>query len=410
MQNHDGEIVRPDSARHERHPAERLPAIQAGAQPCITAPANSTRILRHGIDSLYVSFPGQLSEASQQQLSDLKEVAQQENEGVAAKAVLPLGEHRFCVASHGRRRFPFVIDDNWFSIALASRKAKSLPMAHAQISSELLTALGPQVALATLTAIVTHLGDLHIAPQVSRADLFADFTTDTDIESIPRKAWLKRAKKRATYEDSDVLTGVAFGLGGDLSCRLYNKLEELAQSGKLYLLELWQATGWNGIDPVWRLEFQLRRPVLQQLSAPTLPELLDRLGAIWSYLTGDWLRLAIPNPHDDTRTRWPTHPMWERVAALEGVSAPSAARVTRARIPSDQTLFRQGLAGLTSFMAREGISEIGEGLRSFMYAAQAYHTGSAPEWQGDERLQDYIARKVTAKFRRFNTTARHEPD
>jgi hypothetical protein len=65
MQNHDGEIVRPDSARHERHPAERLPAIQAGAQPCITAPANSTRILRHGIDSLYVSFPGQLSEASQ---------------------------------------------------------------------------------------------------------------------------------------------------------------------------------------------------------------------------------------------------------------------------------------------------------------------------------------------------------
>jgi len=357
-----------------------------------------------------VSFPGQLSEASQQQLSELKELAQQENAGIASEAVLALGDHRFCVASHGRRRFPFVIDDNWFSVALASRTAKSLPMAHAQIASELLAALGPQAALETLTEIVSHLGDLHALPQMSRADLFVDFTTDIDIESIPRSAWLKRTKKRATYEDSDVVTGVAFGLGGDLSGRLYNKLGELEKSGKLYLIQLWQNAGWNGTDPVWRLEFQLRRSVLQQLSAPTLPDLLGRLGSIWSYLTGDWLRLTVPNPDDDTRTRWPTHPMWAQIAALDGASAPSAVRVTRARTPSDQTLFRQGLAGLTSFMAREGISEFTEGLSAFMFAAQAYHAGQAPDWQGADRLQDYVARKVNAKFRRFNTAARHEPE
>ena len=203
---HEDESDRRDCARYERNPADSASAPNASAHPSLTALANSTRILRHGIDSLYVSFPGRLSESSQQQLSELKEIAQQESELAAAAAVLPIGEHRFCVASHGRRRFPFVLDDNWFSIALASREAKSLPMAHAQISSELLTSMGPQKALDTLTGIVATFGTLQLPAQISRADLFADFTTSTDIESIPRQAWLKRSKKRALYEDSDLLT------------------------------------------------------------------------------------------------------------------------------------------------------------------------------------------------------------
>lgn len=413
MQHHDDESVRPDGARHERHPAERAALDAAGARPSLTAPANSTRILRHGIDSLYVSFPGQLFEGAEAQLADLKSLAQNEDELISAAAILPLADHRFCVASHGRRRFPFVIEDNWYSIALASRQAKSLPMAHAQIASELLTAIGPRAALDHLTEIIERLGMRLQVPQLSRVDLYADFTTDLDIETIPRQAWLKRSKKRALYEDADLLTGVAFGLGGDLSCRLYNKLGELEKSLKLYLIELWRQAGWNGNDAVWRVEFQLRRPVLQELKASTLPELLDQLRSIWAYLTSDWLRLTAPNPDDDTRTRWPTHPMWQQIIAVDGLCAPSAARVRRARIPSDVTLFRQGLAGVTSFMAREGITDFAKGVSAFLHAAAAYHAEPArnePEGQGDERLQRYVHRKVNAKFRRFNTRPCHEAE
>ncbi|MBA4285801.1 MAG: replication initiation factor [Xanthomonadaceae bacterium] len=368
-----------------------------------------TQVLRHGIDSLYLSLPGQLSETSQALLAELKELAQNEREAMAAAAVLPIGEHRFCVASHGRRRFAFVIEDNWFSIALASSTARSLPMAHCQISSELLTAVCPTAALDTLTDVAEQLGSLSGPAMVSRADLFADFTTPADFIGMPGQNWIKRCHKRAIFEDRDAFTGVAFGLGGSLSCRIYDKTLEIERSEKHYLRPLWEAAGWNGRDAVWRLEFQLRREVLVELQAGTLPALLARLTAIWSYLTTDWLRLAVPNPDDDTRTRWPTHSDWSVLAALDGTSAPSAVRVRRERIPEDATLFRPGLAGVTSFMAREGIDDFEDGLRAFIHAASAYHREMAQR-PHENALHRYVQRKVTAKQRRFNTITRHEPE
>lgn len=410
MQHDKDASVRPDCARHERHPAERAASDLAGAHPSITAPANSTTtVLRHGIDSLYMSLPGQLSDDSQQRLTALKELAQQEREAMASAAVLPLGEHRFCVASHGRRRFAFVIDDNWFSIALSSSSARRLPMAHCQISSELLTSVGPVAALDSLNEIAGHLGQLMGLPMVSRADLFADFTTPADLVAMSGQSWIKRCHKRAIFEDCDALTGVAFGLGGDLSCRIYDKTTEIERSEKHYLRPLWEAAGWNGSDRVWRLEFQLRREVLVELQAGILPALLDRLTPIWAYLTTDWLRLAIPNPDDDTRTRWPTHPDWTVLTKLDGMTAPSAVRVRRERVPEDATLFRPGLAGVTSFMAREGIDDFEDGLRAFIHAASAYHREMAQQPQSNA-LHRYVQRKVMAKQRRFNTITRYEPE
>jgi len=51
-------------------------ARAAGAPPSITAPANCIRPLRHGVDSLYVSYPGQISEAVALCLQEFKELAQ----------------------------------------------------------------------------------------------------------------------------------------------------------------------------------------------------------------------------------------------------------------------------------------------------------------------------------------------
>jgi len=52
-------------------------------------------------------------------------------------------------------------------------------------------------------------------------------------------------------------------------------------------------------------EFQLRREVLKQLGIENVPTLVAQLAALWRYLTEDWLRLAISNPNDKTRTHWP---------------------------------------------------------------------------------------------------------
>ena len=44
------------------------------------------------------------------------------------------------------------------------------------------------------------------------------------------------------------------------------------------------------------------RPQLQR-------ENWTNLNGLWSYATTDWLRLTIPTPEDEPRSRWPVHPL-----------------------------------------------------------------------------------------------------
>ncbi|HVT35758.1 MAG TPA: hypothetical protein VHE37_09240 [Nevskiaceae bacterium] len=385
-----------------RHEASEAGAAgsPAGAPPCITAPVNSDpRILRHGIDSLYLSFPGRLSSQKDDQLRALKQCAQSEQEQLSAGAQLQLADHLFEVKAHGRRRFPFVLSNNWFDIALSARDAKRLPLAHVQVSSELITSLGVEECTRRITCLIEHLGYIEDIPQVSRVDLFVDFITHLDFDAIPRHHWIKRAKNRAAYEMDDQATGWVFGQGGDISCRLYNKTEEIKKSKKIYLPLLWAEAGWQTGETVWRLEFEFNREALQQLCVLTVLELLDKAPALWRYATTDWLRLAIPNPDDQTRARWNTHPTWQRLSDGFGIDAPTLARVSRQRPPSDEVLFKTGLWPMTSYMAREGITDIDEGLQRYLAGLATYYRRD----EGSKALDEYAARKARSKARRYGT-------
>ena len=398
---HDPEL--PTEARGECRAA--APPAPAGAPSCNTAHANSIcKILRHGIDSLYVSYPGQLSERMEKTLGELKQRAQTDSESVVATAQLSIWEHLFAVLDRGRKRFAYVLDDNWFSIAVSSITAKAMPLAHVQISSELITAVGIPEAMQHLDAVIERLGACG-QPTVSRADLFADFITDVDLESFPKNAWVKRCKKRALYDDDDRFTGIAFGQGGKISARLYDKTHEILKSKKDYLKPIWAAAGWQEGQTVWRLEFQVRREALPD----TITESIDRFVQhqsifVWSYCTSEWLRLTIPSANDETRSRWPNHPLWDVLAGLgEAVGAPTRLRVPKQRIPLDNTLFKAGIWGLTSFMAREGITDLGEGVANYLRGMERFHAELSNQPEGPEALERYINRKVLAKGRRFNT-------
>src|SRR5689334_21478262 len=68
-----------------------------GAPPSNTAPDNSSpsfRLLRWGIDSLYLSYPGELAESVKANLRKLKLKAQG-SEQEASKAQLQIGDHVF---------------------------------------------------------------------------------------------------------------------------------------------------------------------------------------------------------------------------------------------------------------------------------------------------------------------------
>lgn len=377
-------------------------ARAAGAPPCITAPANSIRPYRHGVDSLYLSFAGGIDPELALWLQECKERAQSNNENVVSLAGIGLGDHQFMVMPRGRGRFAFVMEDGWFSIQLSNASKGILPLAMVQIRSEYLTAVGPEEAVATATKLIEGLGEVTGPARISRIDLFTDFGTDLEVAAIPGREWVKRSKKRAVHEESDAVTGISFGAGNEVSARLYDKTRELVKSGKDYMRPLWSEQGWDGTERIWRMEFQVRREGLPTPMLGDAAEALPLCGDLWRYLCEDWLRLAIPSESDDTRTRWPTHPLWEQITHLWDTlpDAPPMTRVTKNRPPSDDRLFRHGISGLSGFMAREGITDFSEGLGEFLHAMEAYY--ESPERAYPETIGSYMRRKAKAKARRYN--------
>ena len=375
---------------------------EAGAQPSITAPANCILPLRHGVDSLYVSFPGGIDPELAVWLQECKLRAQANSEHIVSLAGIGIGDHQFTVLPRGRGRFAYVLEDNWFSIQLSNASAGVMPLASVQIRSEYLTAVGPDEAIATLTKLVAGMGEVTGPPKISRIDLFADFCTAYDLAAMPGSHWVKRSKKRAIHEECDQVTGISFGSGNEVSARLYDKTREILKSGKDYMKPLWAMEGWDGKAQVWRMEFQIRRDGLPQEMLGGAGDVLSCNGSLWRYLCDEWLRLALPSDSDDTRSRWPTHPLWTDISRLWDIDpeAPPLTRVPKARFPSDDQLFRNGISGLSSFMAREGITEVDHGLGEYLHALEAYH--SNPMRQYPEQLQTYIRRKTKGKARRYN--------
>ncbi|MEO6983492.1 MAG: hypothetical protein ABI072_10320 [Edaphobacter sp.] len=373
-----------------------------GAPPSITAPANCIRPLRHGVDSLYLSFTGAIDPKLALYLQECKLRAQSSNEEVISLGGIRIGDHQFIVLPRGRGRFAFVLEDNWFSIQLSNTSGGMLPLAMVQVRSEYLTAVGPEEAIRTISALVNGLGTVDGAPRLSRIDLYADFSTDLDLTAIPGGHWVKRSKKRTIHEECDQVTGISFGSGNEVSARLYDKTRELAKSGKFYMKPLWAEQGWEEGQTVWRMEFQIRREGLPEPMKGSALDALPLSANLWRYLCDEWLRLAIPSVSDETRTRWPVHPLWVAMAGIWAVDplAPPLTRVTKARVPTDDYLFRAGIAGLTSFMGREGITDYGHGLGEFLQALEAYY--DEPGRQFPESLQRYIHRKSRLKARRYN--------
>ena len=378
-----------------------------GAPPSNTAPSNctdslsGTTILRAGIDSLYVSCKGRISENTEHLLRLSKELAQSPDSDVRAGAFLEFGDHRFQVMDKGKGRFPYVLADNWFHLQVSSRDATSLPMVYCQIRSEVLACESPKSVLLRLGGLLLEFSDDVAVLEVSRVDLCVDFVTSVDLGEIPDNYWVRRAASLNRYTKHDVFTGLMFGAGGDLAARLYDKSREIKEKSKKYFFyDLWASEGWDAESQVWRLEFQFRRPVLTELSIKSMGDLMDGLGSLWVYACGSWLQLCEPT-NDKTRSRWPLHPLWSFLMAADwGGVVRSLWRVRTDRAPDDHYLFVHGLAGLSSFMAKEGISDVGKAVGQYIREARRYHSGRT--LTDSNALDRYLLGKARLKATKFN--------
>ncbi|RKZ03598.1 hypothetical protein DRQ25_17665, partial [Candidatus Fermentibacteria bacterium] len=210
-----------DSARDL--PAHSADPDSPGAPPSNTAPANSvdgdSKILRAGIDSLYLSYSGNLRDHIEQKLIELKELAQSDDFEEQSQAILEIQDSRFKVLARGAPRFPYILNDGMYNIRLSSGASEKMPLAAVQLRSRGLTESGMEPAVEYLGYLVRELGQAQEI-KVSRIDLCCDFTSNVGLGSLPELAWLSRSNKRNCYTEAGRFTGFVFGQGSPMSARI----------------------------------------------------------------------------------------------------------------------------------------------------------------------------------------------
>lgn len=356
--------------------------------------------LFQGIDSLYVSYRGTLKKGLKELLDEKKKHAQSENEKEQALATVNIEDHCFEVSDKGARYYSYILVDNWYQIKITASKKNTVPTLYVQIASELLNCLGPDFSIYKLREIVNKLLVMIKEETISRADIFVDFVTDRDLEEVGKQSLVTKVRKIDKHWDGG-FTGWSIGLGGIISARLYEKTVEMKKSNKEYLKEIWAYKGWEAEQRVWRLEFQLERTFLGQMSVKTYSDLLNKVNDVWKYCTSAWLRLAIDD-NTQNRTRWKTDPLWEmiqQVRFLDGSYAGVTREVNKARIPSNKILYQNGIAGyMTSYAAREGHERITEEVVVECWNNCANHLDK--ETRG--KAKDYISTRIKKKMKVYN--------
>ncbi|PSJ18145.1 replication initiation factor [Nitrosomonas supralitoralis] len=377
-----------------------------GTPPSNTVPYNCNtdyfKLLRFGIDSLYLSYQGELFPEVKERLTKLKQLAQHPEADQQAQAQYAIAGHIFEVMDRGSSIFPFIMEDGAFRISL-SRTSKKTPMAYVKLSSRYLCNITPIEAETQLRHILSELGILSDYAHVSRIDLCADFVSHENMESWGREAWIARGKKIDAHAVNEKFTGWSIGLGGKISCRLYNKLIEIYSSGRTDLIPLWKEAGWIEGEPVWRVEFQLMRDVLAEHGLISLGSVLANLNGLWSYASTEWLRLTLPNPDDQTRSRWPIHPLWGYVSSIDWeTNLNTLSRSFQAtRLPDDKRILALGISSMASFMAKHAITDFDEGLGRYLLAIHQ-HLHASGEFIGLS-AEDMILEKVRLRGKEFNT-------
>lgn len=122
-------------------------------------------------------------------------------------------------------------------------------------------------------------------------------------------------------EDYNRQEGIAHSLrwGGSaspISCAIYNKPKEIAEQSKHkeYLLDLYKAAGWDGVQPVYRVEFRFNRDELRRCGVE-LPADVDlagllRFGMEWLMLRDKPKAKHRDSAGDVNRSRWPVAEVW----------------------------------------------------------------------------------------------------
>ena len=346
-------------------------------------PLLALRELASGIDTLYWSIKAELPAVELERLQAHRAMAEAAGEGVP----FLLGGEEFGIKPFGfmgSYRFQLVHPYGRIGVTPSAH----LPTVYVQPDGEFLHGVGPRACVDWFNTVVSSLVPGGVA-RVSRVDVFLDVQGLT-LCPEDRKRFVTRAGHRRLFEDFEVLDTLQFGRRGGIHARIYRKDIEIGKSGSVWVQDLW-GEDWVPNDPVWRIEFEIHRAVLSQLSIDTVEDLLVNVVGIWGYAT-DWLSLRIPSA-DATRSRWPVDPAWEFVknASLRngavGLQRTYDAK-RKASLRQIIVVFRGYASSYGALIDEPDADRLGVCLTSLLHEWEI-ETGNPFSWQVDRKRRKY---------------------
>jgi len=322
---------------------------------------SGARIVNHGVDTLIINgyytddqgnpLKRDIDDAVRVQLNEWKKVAQDVHDDVPTSYVFRGVVLHMCPNGAGAGQWPWMLKTPDITVYVSGGHWNGVTSV--RLSSQYLWSSSSLIqAIIEVQTFLDEVFHDEMFLQVSQVDLCADVVGWTDFDRLDQgRDFVSRSRKRGVYSEADwgcdfdarnftlgqKRTGFQFarrksGLS-PLEARIYDKTREVIASGKQWFYDLWRACGWSEDGgPVHRVEFSFRREALHELlqeengevvfhGIEDVYEVIDLLPLLWAYATGQvdggddgfpdgWLRCAVPTA-DKTRSRWPTHPVWQ---------------------------------------------------------------------------------------------------
>ena len=286
--------------------------------PCLTGVSNTSdsfkidkvrypNIVAAGVDTLELNFG--VNEYRESDMFERLNVAKLEaiDAGYKRRLGVPveLFGNEFMVQARGSKGgYEYMLKNGDIELQIMpdARGGKTSPEMRVILRSSFIWQSGEVKAYNKVAEFVNNVASIEYC-RVSRADLCVDKVMP--LPEINRKAQVvSLLREKDLFYGSDFQrgqreTGYQFGRGS-MSCRFYDKAYEIAVKGHRHIMQVWIGNGWDGENPISRLELQLRREGLRRFDATMdFATFQDSKSDIWAYMTNKYIRIV--NPESATR-------------------------------------------------------------------------------------------------------------
>lgn len=371
---------------------------------------SALRVVASGIDTLHLFTTTNLRHRRVRELEAAKVVATQ----TVKHGPLPvetIAGHSLTVERHGARTAPLLLDSEHMAVRVNPYAAQNLPSVGVELRALYLWQKGAGEAAREAQAVAnaltrTPLPEDHFL-KVTRIDLAVDFQGWLPVVEDESR-FVTRAVDLAMHKQRRAFTGFMFGRGV-LAGRLYDKTREIKQSAKPWFRQVWaKSPGYDPSEPVWRLEFQVKREALRAMKAKaavgepvaidTWPDALEHARALWRLMSSRWLALRLPR----TRlTRQLLSPEWEALNNLGFADGPWAGTEADLYREARQAGSERTTAQLAGYLARGFAehrfhhdigAELEEALPGIIGRARAHaeRSGRGVEARARERVVQWV--------------------